>query len=619
MARLGRRLAHGSWTTVAPFAALALLAALVVWWVFGGGSVDSRATQLGAVVGIVGVLFAIFPTVRGGAKPSRQIGNDDQPHGVPDRPPQVPQFGYREAEQARVSELMQSSGVVAIEGAPGTGKTQLALAVVRDFERMELPVAWLRGASRAQLRSDVTTLAVRHPSPAANAFRAWLRENPGGLVVIDGLASRTVLSEWDFTDLSGNVLITMRGMLGEYGESIELTNWEVADAARFVLTSTNAEEGSTDLARRLSGNPLLISTAVAFMNDAGVDAATYLRELHKLDEGPAGTRQATLHADPLEPLVRVALGTIRDNRTRELLLCLAFMEGEGGISLDIVQDIWNQVERRRTRSGATSYVSALAALSGVGLLRPGGKSVFMHKHVTRTLIQYAGTGERSSAVLRAAESLEFHMRVKDEAHEAERLSTLHATLGHVLSVASWAESLTPTTWPQVHNWALWMSRLSASVALSSVAARLLAQGQEEDARESATRAFELARSACPYAMGFYPPEVGRCMPAVSYTAQGAAMMSYRAGDVTRAMEILDWTLNVLGSKRWNLSALRRPVANLKAQALIDAGRPGEAVELLRVDTRSRRFRRLPAGDKDRMETQRCLEDALRAVASLDHE
>lgn len=607
----------GGWSVLAR-AVISLVGVLLIWWVFGGGKVDSRATQLGALVGVIGLLWVLLPTALGRAAPSGSDVPADAILDAPDRPPPTPHFSNRGVDQEQVRALMTAGAVVAIEGAPGTGKTQLALAIARDFEKEDRRVAWLRGSSRAQLRHDVATLISPHGKPSTDAFRHWLADSPAGLIIVDGLASKALLGEWDCTDLAGNVLVTMRGMLGEYGDSLELTNWDVADAARFVSSHTHGDDGTTELAEHLSGNPLLVASAVAFMNDAGIDAPTYLGELRRLDGLASGAREATPHENPLEPVIRVAMSGIEDKRVRQLLLSLAFMEGEGGIAPAILRDVWKAIAPRPTRSGVSTYAGALAALGNAGLVRPHRDAVFLHKHVARTLIQQVGTRDRSAAVLLAADSLEAHMRLDDETYETERLKTLDATLGHILSVASWTESLTPTSWPRVFNWPLWMSRLSASIALASVAGRLLDQGDDEEARASAMRAFELARSAFPYAMGFYPPEVRRCMPAVSYTACAAATMCYRTGDVVRAMEILDWALLVLRFKRWNPTRLRLPVAHLKARALIATNEPEAAVALLREESRSRGFRRLAADDDIRIEAQRCLDDALVAIAVQPH-
>ncbi|KYH45369.1 hypothetical protein AZH51_17570 [Branchiibius sp. NY16-3462-2] len=233
--------------------------------------------------------------------------------------------------------------------------------------------------------------------------------------------------------------------------------------------------------------------------------------------------------------------------------------------------------------------------------------------MARTLIEQADPRERSQAVFVAASSLERHVRLTGQAGEVTNMGTFRMTLGHILSIADWTETLTPTTWPKVFSWPLWMSRLSASIALASVAGRLLERGDEKDAQISAARAFDLARSAFPYAMGFYPPEAARAMTAVSYTACAAATTCRRAGDIAEATEILEWALSVLRFRRWDLTALRLPVVTLRALQFLATEQPEPAFDLLSSEMRTRGFRRLRAESEERIQAERILAEARQLI------
>ena len=86
----------------------------------------------------------------------------------------------RDASIERVEAALLRNLPVVVVGAPGAGKTRLAVEIARRARARGLDVAWL----------DLRNVAFAGTTLASDVVR-WIRRHPGGLVVVDNAESDT--------------------------------------------------------------------------------------------------------------------------------------------------------------------------------------------------------------------------------------------------------------------------------------------------------------------------------------------------------------------------------------------------------------------------------------------
>ncbi|MFJ9871021.1 tetratricopeptide repeat protein [Streptomyces sp. NPDC101165] len=183
------------------------------------------------------------------------------------------------------------------------GKTQLAADYANAFwENRALDVlVWITASTRsaavtgyAQAGVELLCADPADPEHAAKQFLAWLTPKGAArpcrwLVVLDDVADPADLHElWPPTVPNGHTVITSRrrdAAVTGRGRQVEVGVFTETEALAY-LTDTLAVRGRTEpsdqlvaLARDLGYLPLALSQASAYLTDAGLDCATYRREL----------------------------------------------------------------------------------------------------------------------------------------------------------------------------------------------------------------------------------------------------------------------------------------------------------------------------------------------------
>jgi len=221
------------------------------------------------------------------------------PHRVGVVPGQAESF-QRRGVAAALDEAVAGNGPLVLcqvlAGTGGVGKTQLAAAYARAVWRagtVDL-LAWVTAASRdavvaayAQAGAEVAGADLGDPQQAAGRFLTWL-ETTGRrwLVVLDDLADPADLRGlWPPASADGRVLVTTRrrdAVLSGAGRRLVDVGLFTAGEAISYLTANLAAHGREDqpdqiagLATDLGYLPLALAQAAAYLNDRGLDCASY--------------------------------------------------------------------------------------------------------------------------------------------------------------------------------------------------------------------------------------------------------------------------------------------------------------------------------------------------------
>ncbi|WP_017624027.1 tetratricopeptide repeat protein [Nocardiopsis chromatogenes] len=217
-------------------------------------------------------------------------------------------FVGREAELSALAERMRDgTGVVtqALQGLGGIGKTALALEYAHAHADDHRLVWWIDADTPGSVARGLAALARALPGvsgtddpdeQAAASSIAWLRANPGWLLVLDNAAAPSELSPvlGPIQD-AGHVLITSRYTSGWPGAApIELGALD-EDAAVELLTvlteGTDPGQGARarELAEELGFLPLALQQAAAFIAETCISYDEYLRLLRQYPSDLLGT------------------------------------------------------------------------------------------------------------------------------------------------------------------------------------------------------------------------------------------------------------------------------------------------------------------------------------------
>ena len=214
-------------------------------------------------------------------------------------------FTNREAVLARISSSFASdqnhtTPILALNGLAGIGKTQIAQAYSARLSQAYQRILWFNASSRALLSKEVSAYAThlslpeaeeKHEKQLFTAFKQWLQDRPGWLLVLDFLEDITVLDLIIPQHSRGHVLLTTR-MQATGGRASPLTipPMEINQGALFLLrraTLLPAQASLDDapgdiankaraIARELDGFPLALDQAGAYIEETGCDLGTYL-------------------------------------------------------------------------------------------------------------------------------------------------------------------------------------------------------------------------------------------------------------------------------------------------------------------------------------------------------
>lgn len=254
-------------------------------------------------------------------------------------------FQGRDGELVGIRQGLVATGVVAITGLGGMGKTRLALEYALRGKD-EYDVRWrIRAGEIASLQDDLVELGRRRGilsqsedvEHATQEVLAWLKANERWLLVFDNAEDREGLRRMLPSPCPGHVLITSRARAWRgVAEPIEITQLSPA-AAKAVLrrrSGQSDDEHADEVARELGYLPLALVQAGAYMEATGCSFRGYLERLAQVGLGMFRDAKAAT-GDEYEGTVaktwEISLAVIREQNSAAgaLLDWLAFLDPEG--------------------------------------------------------------------------------------------------------------------------------------------------------------------------------------------------------------------------------------------------------------------------------------------------
>jgi tetratricopeptide (TPR) repeat protein len=190
--------------------------------------------------------------------------------------------------------------ILALNGPPGIGKTQIAQAYRSRSYQVYQDTLWLNASSRALLSKDVSTYTTRFSLPEEDgenenllfaSFKQWLQDQPGWLLVLDYLEDIDLIDLVVPSQSSGHVLLTTRKQAtGRHAFPIIIKSMDVDYGALFLLRRVKIlwpqdppEQAPSDvmskaraIAEILKGFPLALEQAGAYIEETGCSFARYL-------------------------------------------------------------------------------------------------------------------------------------------------------------------------------------------------------------------------------------------------------------------------------------------------------------------------------------------------------
>lgn len=348
----------------------------------------------------------------------------------------------------------QPAGTQVLTGMAGVGKTQLAALYVREAwrsGRLDL-LLWINANTRAgvvtvyaQAAAELLGADAGSPEQAAVAFLTWLEHKARAepcrwLIVLDDVSDPGDLRHlWPPDSPYGRTLVTTRrrdaALSGSGRRMVPVSLFEPEEAVAY-LSSSLSEHGSdeckdtlAELAGDLGYLPLALSQGVAFMLDAGLDAAAYRRLLADGARNLAELlpEQQTLPDDQDAPMAAAwalsidhANGLRPAGLARPMLQLAAMLDANGiptevltgGPALDHLSASGRGRHRRGQQQGectADEARGALRALHRLNLIdhTPGGSphDVRVHQLIQRTVRDALAPAEQERLVRVTADAL----------------------------------------------------------------------------------------------------------------------------------------------------------------------------------------------------------------------
>ncbi len=329
-------------------------------------------------------------------------------------PSRLPDFVGREAWLMELRQLLVPDagvGLVAIQGLPGVGKTQLAVEYATRYAHQYDLVWWVPSGDTAAARQSLTELAARagggdgtsetESSEYTELFDALRRHQrfERWLLIFDGAGEPEDIGEL-IPPLPGNVLITTRssrweasGELLELGvfareESIEFLRGRLPNASQVV--AHQLADGVGDL-------PLLLEHAA----ESRISVVRYLAELDSDPLTLLADQPADYHST-ISEVWQTVIGQLRADAPDafDLLCCLASF-GTEPVPRDALErgGFLPDVSIHSLLRNPIRLAGAIGKLRRAGLLRIslGPRSLAMHRvtrYVVRALAAQADASER---------------------------------------------------------------------------------------------------------------------------------------------------------------------------------------------------------------------------------
>ncbi|MCJ1347902.1 hypothetical protein MMC31_006132, partial [Peltigera leucophlebia] len=234
--------------------------------------------------------------------------------------PEAPQFVGRKKELIKIKEEFNCNGsqrkVVVLHGLGGIGKTQLAVASVKEHRDICSAIFWLNGKNEDSLKQSFVDMAKRlynesQPSPLLTralenndtnqvvaALKNWFSSsgNTRWILVFDNVDNPKYpgISDPEAYDVSsyfpeayqGSILITTRSSHLSIGKVVHVPVTKLVDIKESIIILASMSERqisdqaldpcAIELVKELDGLPLALATAGAYLRQLSISLADYL-------------------------------------------------------------------------------------------------------------------------------------------------------------------------------------------------------------------------------------------------------------------------------------------------------------------------------------------------------
>ena len=330
-------------------------------------------------------------------------------------PPRLPDFVGRGGWLTALRQALARDdriGLVAVQGLPGVGKTQLAVEYATRYAHEYDLVWWVPAGDVDDAHRSMTDLAVRVVGPDGTGesagreytelFDVLRRHQRFGrwLLIFDGAGEPEDVKEF-IPPLPGDVLITTRSTRWEAsGELLELDVFDRKESIEFLRRrmSKASQVVAHQLADGVGDLPLLLAHAAE--SHIAVDA--YLARLNSDPLPMLADHPADYHST-IRNVWQTAIGQLRaDAPDAFALLCCLASFGTEPVPRDALErgGFLPDVSIHSLLRNSIRVAGAIGRLRRAGLLRVslGTRSLAVHR-VTRSIVRAlaagAGSGERS--------------------------------------------------------------------------------------------------------------------------------------------------------------------------------------------------------------------------------
>ena len=205
-----------------------------------------------------------------------------------------PNFVGRADELAAITAVFKPGvgAVAAVHGAPGIGKSQLAMRFAATSSGYEL--IWLIPAGEAALipgyvaRLGELAGWVSEANDALEGAEQVVQElcrRDRWLLVFDNAAGPDVVRPFAAIDSGGHILVTSRNPAWRsLGAPIAVEGLDDSASTQLLRRRSGASDDPAELVARLHGHPLAIEQAAALIEESGTTFAAYV---HAFDARPA--------------------------------------------------------------------------------------------------------------------------------------------------------------------------------------------------------------------------------------------------------------------------------------------------------------------------------------------
>ncbi|MFJ8828512.1 FxSxx-COOH system tetratricopeptide repeat protein [Micromonospora aurantiaca] len=384
--------------------------------------VQTSATVAALVCPVIGAALAAWA---GHSGEQKAVADSDPPNGrrevVYNLPPRNPCFVGRDIQLAAFENGLEertSTVVQVLHGIGGVGKTTLSTEYAyRRLERYDL-VWWIDAETPSMIGGQLTSLGVAAgwvktaadiPS-ALREVRLQFSRTDRWLLIFDNAEDPAALAQW-VPQGPGHVIITSRNPAWELvGDPVAVDPFSRAESVALMrrLSPTLSSAEANDIAGRLEDLPLAVAQACSLMNETGMSAAEYLKELDRNGRDLLEDGRLPTYPTPLTQVVVTALRRLEEESPVAVqLLEICSMMAAEPIPVELFSPEAAAVLEEPLAAQLQTTLGmrrTLGWISRYGLAQVDGKSILLHRLV-QLVISGSIEAERRPEIRRRADEV----------------------------------------------------------------------------------------------------------------------------------------------------------------------------------------------------------------------